>query len=148
MGEPLFPCYLFIKLDLGAVGPSAVRWTPGLRSIVSFDGQPVSLADETIDMIRRRSNKRTAVGADPVHTFRKGETVRITYGPFQDMLAIFDGRTTSADRVQVLIDILGRASRVQVTVTDLEEVLAQAEVPVSKRPRGTRGRGRRINYKH
>jgi transcriptional antiterminator RfaH len=146
--EPFFPCYLFIKVDLGTVALSEVQSTPGLRSIVGFDGQLISLTDEIIDMIRRRLNRGATAGAYPGYVFKQGDTVRITDGPFQDMLAIFDGPAMPAERVQVLLDILGRASRVQVAVTDLEEVVAEAEVPASKRPRGTRGRGRRINYKH
>lgn len=146
--EPLFPCYLFIKVDLGTVALSEVQSTPGLRRIVGFDGHLVSLTDEVIDMIRRRLNKCTTASANRVHTFKQGDTVRITYGPFQDMLAVFDGPAMPAERVQVLLDILGRASRVQVAVTGLEAVVAEAEEPGSKRPRRTRGGGRRINYRH
>jgi len=71
--------------------------------------------------------------------------VRITDGPFRDMWAIFEGPTTPSQRVQVLLTILGHARRVQLEPADLEKVPTGAEGPIPKRPRRTRGRGRRIN---
>ena len=40
-----------------------------------------------------------------------------------------------------------RVSRVQVPVSDLKSASPDPEVPVSKRPRRMRGRGRRIKQK-
>ena len=71
--------------------------------------------------------------------------MRITAGPFKDMVAIFERPTSSAERVQVLLDILGRASRTEVATADLEKASPQAaEQARVKRPRRTRGRGRPI----
>jgi hypothetical protein len=75
--------------------------------------------------------------------FKPGDTVRIIDGPFKDMLAIFDEASTPARRVQVLLNFLG-ASRVQVDLKNLEKASANPEMPVPKRPRRTRGRGRLI----
>ena len=70
----------------------------------------------------------------------------ITNGPFRDMLAIFDRPTSSYEWVQVLLHILGQASRVRLAVTDLERASVKAEMPAPpiKRPRRSRGRGRHI----
>lgn len=146
--KPFFPCYLFIKVDFEIVGFSSVQWTPGLRYIVAFEDRPVPLPNEVIDLIRCKLGEIEAAGGWPVHSFRPGDVVRITDGPFHDMLAIFDGPTTPAQRVQVLLDILGRASRLQIDVTDLEKASPCAEVSESRRPRRTRGQGRRINGVH
>jgi transcription elongation factor/antiterminator RfaH len=142
--KPFFPCYLFIKVDLRVVGLSRVRWTPGLRRIVAFDDWPVPLPDGVISLIQRKLGELNAAGGRPAHVFRPGDTVRITDGPLQSMLAIFEGPTTPAERVQVLLTFLGQARRASVPVTDLEKAPSEAEVSVPKRPRRTRGRGRRI----
>jgi transcriptional antiterminator RfaH len=131
--RPFFPCYLFIKVDFEAVGMSCVQWTLGLRRIVAFDDRPVPLPDEVIELIRCRLGEIQAAGGWPAHSFKPGDTVCITDGPFRDMLAIFDGPTTPARRVQVLLEILGRVSRMQIDVTDLEKVSPCAEVSVPKR---------------
>lgn len=142
--KPFFPGYLFVNVDFEAVGLSNLEWIPGLHRIVAFDGCPVPVPGEVIDLIRYKLGEGEAVGGWPEHTFQPGDTVRIIDGPFRGMLAIFDESTTPAKRVQVLLSILG-ASRVQVDVADLEKVDAEAPAP-KRRPRRTRGRGRRINY--
>jgi transcription elongation factor/antiterminator RfaH len=143
--KPFFPCYLFIKADLRVVGLSRVRWTPGLRRIVTFDDWPVPLPDEVINLIRCKLGEINAAGGQPRHTFRPGDSVRITDGSLQNMLAIFEGPTTPAQRVRVLLTFLGHARRVSVPVADLEKAPSDAEVSMPKRPRRTRGQGRRIN---
>jgi len=142
--RPFFPCYLFMQADLTVTGLSAVRWTPGLRRLVTFDEQPVPLDDAVIELIRRKLGEIKARGGPAVYPFKPGETVRITDGPFADMLAVFDGPTTAGQRVQVLLNILGHASRVQLEADQLTKAPAQATAPAPKRPRRTRGRGRRI----
>jgi transcriptional antiterminator RfaH len=143
--KPFFPCYLFVKVDLEEVGLSQVRWIPGLRRIVAFDDRPTPLADEVIDAMRRKLEGISAAGGLPTHSFRPGETVRITQGPLQGMLAVFEKPTTPAERVQVLLTFLGQASRMQIPVTDLEKGPPGAEAPEPpRRRRRTRGRGRPI----
>lgn len=145
--QPLFPCYLFVKVDLEAVGLSHVQWTPGLRRIVAFGDRPTSVDDEVIDLINRRLGELEASGGVPRNSFKPGDTVRITDGPLQGMLAIFERPTTPSERVQVLMAFLGQASRVWVPVNDLEKVTAKGNSPASEtseRPRRTRGRGRHI----
>jgi transcription elongation factor/antiterminator RfaH len=142
--KPFFSCYMFARVDLKTISISSIQWIPGLRRVVSIDGWPVPLADEVINLIRYKLGQVEANGDQPLYPFKVGDTVRITTGPFQDMLAIFDKPTTSAERVQVLLDILGQASRVQVNAIDLEQVPDGTEIPLAKRPRRTRGRGRRV----
>lgn len=142
--KPFFPCYMFSRIDLNKVGISQVQWTPGLRRILSFDQRPIPVPDDVIRLIRQKLGEIEAGGGWPNHPFKPGDTVRIIDGPFTNMLAIFDGPTTPGQRVQVLLDILGHASRVQVNVIHLEKAPAGLEAPLPKRPRRTRGRGRWI----
>jgi transcriptional antiterminator RfaH len=145
--KPFFPCYLFVKVDLEEVGLSQVRWIPGLRRIVAFDDRPTPLADEVIDVMRRKLEGISAAGGLPSYAFQPGDTVRITQGPLQGMLAVFEKPTTPTERVQILLAFLGQASRMQIPVTDLEKVPpgVEASPPAPpSRPRRTRGRGRHI----
>jgi transcriptional antiterminator RfaH len=145
--KPFFPCYLFVKVDLEEVGLSQVQWIPGLRRIVAFDDRPAPLAYEVIDAMRRKLEGMNATGGLPSHAFQPGDTVRITQGPLQGMLAVFEQPTTPTKRVQILLAFLGQASRMQIPVTDLEKAPpgAGATAPnPPRRPRRTRGRGRHI----
>ena len=144
--KPLFPCYLFCNVDLQQVGLSTIQWIPGLRRIVTFDGQPTPVPDGIIDLIRHKldENQGTSDSLYPKHQFKSGDLVRITEGPFQDMIAIFDGSTSPSERVQILLSILGGVTRVQVEVNQLEKASSQVISPNLRPPRRTRGRGRVI----
>jgi transcriptional antiterminator RfaH len=142
--KPFFPCYLFIEIDFETVGLSQVQWTPGLRRVVAFDDHPVPLSDGVIDLIRRRLEEMETAESWPAHTFQIGETVRVTDGPLQGLLAIFEGPSAPTQRVQVLLNFLGQVSRAHLPVNDLGKAPPEAQTPLPKRPRRTRGHGRRI----
>ena len=144
--KPFFPCYVFSRMDLEAISIRHIQWTPGLRHIVSFDDKPASLPDQIIELIQRKLGDFNISKGLPVHSFKPGDTVRITNGPLSDLHAIFEGPTSANDRVRILLDLLGQASRVQIDVADLEKVSDEDKQPKQKPPRRTRGGGRRIKY--
>ena len=142
--KPFFPCYLFGKVDFEYVSISQIQWTPGLRRIITFDNYPAPISNELIELIQTKLSELELEPAKPAHSFKKGDTVKIIDGPFQNMLAIFDGPVTAAERVQVLLNILGQASRVHIEVSQLKEILSPPDDTPFKQRRRTRGRGRRI----
>jgi transcription elongation factor/antiterminator RfaH len=145
---PFFPCYLFAHVDLVQVNLSTLQWTPGLRYVVAVDGRPIPIPDPMIDFIRRKLAQLEIFGIWPVCSFNPGDPVRITDGPFKDMVAIFEGPDRAAHRVRVLLNILGQLSRTQVDFAHLEKAPGGIPPPLPKPPRRTRGRGRRIKAHH
>ncbi len=143
-GNPFFPCYLFMKADLETVNSSQWMWTPGLRCIVTRSGRPVPVPEKVINLIRQKLNEFKTARSQSECSFKPGETVRITNGPFRDMLAVFDKPISPNERVQILLQLLGRASRVQIDISDLEKSPSDASEHSPQKPRRTRGRGRRI----
>jgi transcriptional antiterminator RfaH len=142
--KAFFPCYLFARVDFERTGLSHVQWTPGLRRIVGFGGRPAPISDEVVNLIRGKLEGTTGTYRWSAHNFKPGDTVRITAGPLQGLLAVLEGPSTPAERVRVLLSFLGPGSRVHVPVTDLEKVSPRTQAPAPRRPRRTRGRGRRI----
>jgi len=142
--KPFFPRYLFLKIDFDLTDLAEIQWTPGLVCILAFDDHPQPIRDEVIILIRNKLADLPAEGDRISHDFEPGDTVRITTGPFADMLAIFEGPTTPSQRVQILLKVLG-GSHMQIKADYLEraEAKVKASIP-SKRPRRTRGRGRTI----
>ncbi len=141
-----FPCYLFMRIDLKQTAASVWRWTPGLRYMVGFEGDEAVVPDQTIALIQRKLEELNQVVAQPRAIFKPGDVVRITDGPLADMVALFEGPSTPAERVTVLLNFLGQANRVRVDAASLEISSRQPSAPpvAEKRPRRTRGRGRRI----
>jgi transcriptional antiterminator RfaH len=141
--RPFFPCYLFVRLDLGNVNVSRWRWMHGIQSLVSFDGQPAEVPDGIIQLIR---HKLADADSSPTRLtqFRKGDSVRLKEGPFRNELAIFDGPSQPEERVRVLLEVMGRYHRLNVAAHNLEKVQTMPETLYPKGTRGSRGRGRSI----
>lgn len=106
-----FPCYLFARLDLTVVPCSSIVWMPGVRHIVSAGDHPVVVADEIVELIRRRLEKIELVGYPDL---QPGDRVRITAGPLRDLEAIFERPMSAAERVLVLLDVMGRMTPVEI----------------------------------
>jgi len=119
-----------------------VAWTPGLRRVVAFGNRPAVVPDEAIEMIRERVAEIQAQGGLPTHGCKPGEEVRFKARQLEGLHGIFQEPMAATERVQALIRFLGRVNRADVGVADLERV---PEIKrEGKRPRRTRGRGRRI----
>ena len=141
--SPLFPGYLFALLDLDQ-GSSDWQWTVGLRYVVAYGDNPIPVPEDLIRHIETQLQKMSDAKG-PGHGLKPGDTVRIKHGPFQDMLAIFEGPMSPSARVQVLLNTLYRAVRLRIDADDLQKVDPPKQDTPGKRPRRTRGRGRRIS---
>ena len=119
--HPFFPCYLFVRVDPSTDGLSSVRWTSGLKYIVSFGEKPAVVPDEVVALIQERlATMEEGAGGLSDHGFRRGDRVRIRSGPFADLEAVFEEALKPDERALVLISFLGRLSEVEVAVEDLE----------------------------
>lgn len=118
--RPFFPRYMFIRVDFNQVGLSEVQWTPGLTSIVSFGGGPVRVPAEIINHLKQRLHELNSSGT--YSPFKKGDRVRIKSGPLRDLEAVFDTHLSSADRVRILINVLGNLTRAEINIDDIERV--------------------------
>lgn len=114
-----FPRYMFARVDLAAIGLSAIRWTPGLTSIVNFGAGPAAVPDEVVALIKARLAEIEEHGYGS--PFCSGDRVRITEGPFKDFEAVFERPLSGADRARVLIDLLGRLTACEIELNRLEK---------------------------
>ncbi len=111
--EPLFPRYLFV----GAAPEQSwapVRSTVGVTSLVKFGGAYATVPVALIELLR-------SGGDDPaVHRplFQQGQKLRIVAGPYASFEAVFE-MDEGEQRAAVLLDLLGRQSRVTVDVAQL-----------------------------
>ena len=117
LAAPFFPRYLFALLDWEDAGLRAVQWTPGLTRVVTFDGRPAPMPPEKLQYLRERLDR---LDGDDFLSLKVGERVRVKRGPFADVEAVFDGRLNGENRVAILLRILGRDTRVEVSGEDVE----------------------------
>ncbi|MCK6555401.1 hypothetical protein L6Q96_12610 [Candidatus Binatia bacterium] len=118
---PLFPGYLFARLDL-TTQYFHVVWTPGVRKLIGFGDVPCPVDDAAVDFLRAR------VGAEgvlrPASLLREGDVVRVRRGPFEGLVGIIEHPGCGRGRVRVLMELLRRQTRVEVPLHILERVSA------------------------
>lgn len=104
--RPYFPGYLFVNVDVSAVGLSTFQWMPHAVGLVCFGGEPATVPDNLIFAIRSRVEEISVAGGELFDGLRQGDTVKISYGPFEGYEAIFDARLPGTERVRVLLQLL------------------------------------------
>src|SRR5258708_23942729 len=97
---PLFPQYLFARLELAA-HYFEIRYMPGVVGFISTGGELLAVAQTIVDNIRSRC--RDGVVQIPRRPFQHGQHVRIISGPLCDFDAIFEGYLSESKRVAILI---------------------------------------------
>lgn len=118
--RPLFPGYVFVRLDIGAQRWRSVDGTSGVISLVRFGELPAPIPAEIVDAIRAREDEAGAVAVAPAG-LQKGDVVRVREGAFEDYTAILD-EVCEEKRVFLLFDLMGREVRVSVPMESLAKV--------------------------
>jgi transcriptional antiterminator RfaH len=131
--EPLFPCYLFVRCVIGE-GLNEVKRTNGINNIVHFAGYIPLIADAVIEELKSCFNGEESLHVDD--RFSPGDEVVFAEGAFTGMRALVLRTMPAGQRVQVLLDVLGRSTPVEVarssivkdrnSLADLVPVLAAA----------------------
>ena len=106
--SPLFPGYLFCRLDLFLSG-KAVRYAPGVKDFVKFGSRIAEVGEDVVKEIRDRCPE--GVAEIKPRPYRAGEPVMIREGPFAGLEAIFEREMAGSERIAVLLELLGRQTR-------------------------------------
>jgi len=106
---PLFPQYIFLRLDLAA-HYFDVRYLPGVNGFVTSGNEPLEVTPQIVDSVRSRCTDGF-VHVRP-KSLRSGDRVHIVEGPFRNFEAIFESYLSGTRRVAILIDAIeGRGVR-------------------------------------
>ncbi len=116
--QPLFPRYLFVGLDLKLDAWRAVNGTRGVAYLLLNDGHPLGISTSIIEELKILENNGV-VPIECVSAFTKGEILRVVDGVFKDQVAVFQ-RMGDKQRVQLLLNFLGRDTRITVPVYAVE----------------------------
>ncbi len=104
--QPYFPGYLFVHVDLEAIGFSYFQWMPHTMGLVCFGEEAAIVPDNLIFELRKRIKEIAEAGGEFFDGLKRGETVYISQGPFAGYEAIFDARLPGSERVRVLLKLL------------------------------------------
>ena len=117
--SPLFPSYFFAQFDV-ALNGRLVRYADGVINVVSFGGKP-ALVDPNIITALKDYAPGDIVIVQPTG-LRPGDVVEIQTGPLRGMQGIFEREMSDRDRVVILLEVLMKSTRVQVSREQLEKV--------------------------
>ena len=123
--KKLFPGYILVQMTMDDESWYAVRNTPGVTGFVSTEDEydkrpkPVPLEDKQIEDILKQAESgpvRVKIG------LARGETVRITEGPFVDFIGSINDVDDAKGKVRVLVSFFGRETPVELDFLQVERI--------------------------
>ena len=99
---PLFPRYIFIVLNLGRDRWRSVNGTLGVDRLLMRAGEPEPVPHGLVEQLI----EATAAGAVAGCMLKEGQSIRVTAGPFAELVGKLESLDDS-ERVRVLLDIMG-----------------------------------------
>ena len=109
--EPLFPCYIFVRCVIEEK-INEIRHTNGISSLVRFGLEIPKIADAIIEELQKCFEAEEPMTVE--NRLLPGDEVAVADGAFAGMSAYVLRNLPARKRVQVLLDILGRPTPVEV----------------------------------
>lgn len=118
--KPLFPGYIFSRFAYNKTF-HRVRYTRGVNSLVSFNNQPVPVADEIIELVQLQ------IGGDgfvkTMDELKPGDEVVINNGRFKNFYGVFERGMRDSDRVRILLNTVTFQTHIVVDRACVSKVL-------------------------
>ena len=117
----LYPGYVLIEMEMDDSLWHAIKNTPRVTGFVGGGNNPVPLtADEVNSILYRQAN--AAERPKPKLVFERGETVRITEGPFTNFSGKVDEINPERNTLRVMVTIFGRSTPVELDFEQVEKI--------------------------
>jgi len=117
--KKILPGYVLVQMKMTDQSWGIVRNTPGVTGFVSSGSKPVPLREEEVSQILKQMTAeapRVKVG------FRKGQSIRVTDGPFIDFVGVVDDISVEKGKVKVLLSLFGRETSVELDFLQVEKL--------------------------
>ncbi len=116
---PLFPRYLFVAVDLDAERWRSINGTRGVVHLVCEGGRPVPVPEGVVERLKAREDAEGCVSLASLALFDHGARLRVLDGVFAGHVGVYD-RLSEAERVVLLLELLGRTVEVTVPIHAVE----------------------------
>jgi len=115
-----FPGYILVNMDLTDESWHIVKNVPKVSGFVGGTTHPPSIPEETVRKITSAISEGT-LKPKMKHSYKKGESVRVTEGPFSNFNGTIDDVNDEKGKVKVLVSIFGRSTPVELSFTQIEK---------------------------
>ena len=119
VSKKILPGYVLVQMMMNDQSWGVVRNTPGVSGFVGSNNKPVPLQEEEVNRVLRQMEAKAPkvkVG------FRKGQSVRVTDGPFIDFMGVVDDISMEKGKVKVLLTLFGRETPVELDFLQVEKL--------------------------
>ena len=114
--ESMFPGYLFARFDYAACN-RRIRQSPGVSGFVQFGERLALLPESLVKDIKSQTAEHDVVEINPV--LEPGRGVQVARGPFQGLEAVVTRLIPARERVEILIEWMGRSLYAEASAGDL-----------------------------
>jgi transcriptional antiterminator NusG len=115
----ILPGYVLVQMKMDENTWSIVRNTPGVTGFVGSGNTPTPLQEKEVSEIIKQSSAeapKVKVG------FRKGQSVRVTDGPFIDFVGVVDEINMEKGKVKVLLSLFGQETPVELDFLQIDKL--------------------------
>ena len=119
--KPLFPRYIFARFNAHKQ-LAKISFTRGVHYVVSFGGQPVSVDDDIIQIVKDRIDQTGFVRFGD--ELKQGDRVVIKAGPLREFEGIFERKLKDNERITVLLTTISYQGRLVINKDLIEKVQA------------------------
>lgn len=116
-----FPGYIMIEMELTDEAWYLVKNAPGVTGFIGERTKPVALREEEVQTILKQAEDRK-VKPTPKVIFEKGESVRVTDGPFTNFNGVIEEINPDKGKLKVSVTIFGRSTPVELEYWQVEKL--------------------------
>ncbi len=120
--KKMFPGYVLVEMVMSDEAWYIVRNTQGVTGFIGSSGKgakPIPLMPQEVDKILGSMGmSRVDVSKD----LKEGAKVKIISGPFKDMMAKIDSIDLKEQKLNVLVDLFGQETSVEVEIGEVETI--------------------------
>ena len=117
--KKVLPGYVLVQMRMSDQSWNIVRNTPGVTGFVGGGDKPIPLQEEEVSQI---FNQMTTEAPKVKVGFRKGQSIRVTDGPFIDFVGVVDDINQEKGKVKVLLSLFGRETSVELDLLQVEKL--------------------------
>ena len=116
-----YPGYVLVEMEMNDDTWHMVRSTPRVTGFVGSGQRPSPLTPEEVDRIVHKVEV-AAEHPKPMLKFDRGESVKITDGPFRDFNGLVDEINDDRSTLRVMVTIFGRSTPVELDFYQVEKI--------------------------
>lgn len=115
-----FPGYILVKMDLNDETWHLVKNTPKVTGFVGSGKKPPPVPEKEIERIVKQIDEGVAAPKQ-VGDFNKGETVKVSEGPFGGFTGVVEEVNQEKSKLKVLVSIFGRSTPLELDFSQVQK---------------------------